>query len=283
MTGALQNWARRYPLAIYFVLVFGLEWILFFALASVVQPLVALLIGSWLPNVVGVLVAGMARGRAGLRELLSKVLLWRINFKWYAIALFLPPTMGFLAIGLYVLSGRPAPQAAPMNQLLPIAVLAVFTGAMGEELGWRGTALPHLQSRWSPLVSSLILGVLWGLYHLPAFLMSGLPQEGLPVLPLLAGATGLTILITWTFNRTHGSLIPVFLYHFAFNFTLNAGGLAAVPALLWVFAGVVGLSALAVIVADWARFSSSGACSGVSRKLRSDIHERSCEQTRETP
>jgi len=249
------DWVKRSPLVAYFVLVFGIEWLLVFILSSLVPPMIALLIGSWLPNGVGLLVTGVAGGRAGLRELFSRVVLWRIDLKWYAIALFVPITMALLAIGLYTLFGNAVPDFAPASQLLPIVLLAVFTGAMGEELGWRGTALPRLQARWNPLISSLILGVLWGLYHLPSFLLSGLPLQNLPLIPFMVAALGISILISWTFNHTAGSLIIVFLYHFAFNFIGNVTGTFSVPALFWVLAGICSVVAIAVIVLDWARFT----------------------------
>jgi len=250
-----RDWVKRSPLVAYFVLVFGIEWLLVFILSSLVPPMIALLIGSWLPNGVGLLVTGVAGGRAGLRELFSKVVVWRIDLKWYAIALFVPTTMAFLAIGLYTFFGNAVPDFAPASQLLPIVLLAVFTGAMGEELGWRGTALPRLQARWNALISSLILGVLWGLYQLPSFLLSGLPLQNLPLIPFMVAALGITILISWTFNHTGGSLIIVFLYHFAFNFIGNVTGSFGVPVLFWVLAGICSVVAIAVIVLDWTRFT----------------------------
>ena len=200
-------------------------------------------------------VTWVAGGREGLRELFSKVVLWRIGLKWYAIALFVPITMAFLAIGLYTLFGNAVPDFAPASQLLPIVLLAVFTGAMGEELGWRGTALPRLQARWNALISSLILGVLWGLYHLPSFLLSGLPLQDMPLIPFMMAVLGLTILVTWTFNHTGGSLITVFLYHFAFNFIVSATGISGAPALFRLLAGICGVVAIAVIALDWTRFT----------------------------
>lgn len=249
------DWIKRSPLVAYFVLVFGIEWLLVFILSSLLPPMIALLIGSWLPNSVGLLVTGVAGGQAGLRELFSKVVLWRISLKWYVIALFVPITIAFLAIRLYMLIGNPLPDFAPANQLLLIILIAVFTGAMGEELGWRGTALPRLQARWNALISSLILGVLWGLYHLPSFLLSGLPLQNLPLLPFMLGALGISILISWTFNQTCGSLITVFIYHFAFNFIGNATGIFVVPELFWLFAGICSLVAIAVITLDWTSFT----------------------------
>ena len=225
MTMWFTDWVKCSPLVAYFVLVFGIEWLLVFILPSLVPPMITLLIGSWLPNGVGLLVTGVAGGRAGLRGLFSKVVLWRISLKWYAIALFVPTITAFLAIGLNMLFGNAVPDSAPASQLLPIVLIAVFTGALGEELGWRGTALPRLQGRWNALISNLILGVLWGLYHLPSFLLSGLPLQDAPLVPFMVASIAMTILISWTFNHTGGSLIPVFLYHFAFNFIGNATGI----------------------------------------------------------
>jgi len=249
------NWIKRSPLGAYFVLVFGIEWLLVFALASTIPPMIALLIGAWLPNVVGIFITRVASGRAGLRELFNKVVLWRIPLKWYVIALLLPIILGFLAIGFYKLLGNSMPDFAPASQLLLIVLISVFTGAMGEELGWRGTALPRLQARWNALVSSLILGVLWGLYHLPSFLISGLPLQDVPLIPFMLGALGITILVSWTFNHTLGSLIVVFLYHFAFNFTLNVMGIPSDSALFWLFGGVCIIVASVVVIFDWGHFT----------------------------
>ena len=255
MTTWFTNWVKRSPLVAYFVLVFGIEWLLVFLLSSLVPPMIALLIGSWLPNAVGLLVTGIAGGRTGLRALFSKVVLWRIGLKWHVIAFFLPIALAFLTIGLYMLSGNAAPSFAPASQLLTIVVICLFTGALGEELGWRGTALPRLQARWNPLVSSLVLGVLWGLYHLPSFLLSGLPLQGIPLIPFMLAATWITILVSWIFNHTGGSLIPVFLVHFAFNFIGNVTGIFGNNALFWLLAALGSMVAIAVIILDRARFT----------------------------
>lgn len=110
----------------------------------------ALLIGSWLPNVVGIFISEVAGGRAGFRELLSKVVLGRIPLKLYVIALLLSTILAVLAIGLYILLGNAELEFAPENQLLRSILVSVFTGSMGEELGWRGTGclayrLPRLR------------------------------------------------------------------------------------------------------------------------------------------
>lgn len=256
MAMRLAKWIRVSPLLAYFVLVFGIEWLLVLILPAFVPAMVALFVGSWLPNAIGLVVTGVAGGRAALRELFAKVLLWRIGLRWFAIALLLPVALTFLAIGIYTLLDNAVPAFPPASQLLPIVLISVFTGALGEELGWRGTALPRLQSRWTPLISSLILGLLWGLYHLPALLLSGFPQQELPILPFIVAALALTVLVTWTFNRTGGSLIPVFLYHFSFNLMLNVTGVLGDPALFSLLAGISSVAAIGVIALDWRRFST---------------------------
>jgi len=166
----------------------------------------------------------------------------------------MPIIMAFLAISIFALSGQALPKFAQAGQLITIVILCLFTGALGEELGWRGTALPRLQSRWNALSSSLILGVLWGLYHLPSFLLSGLPLQNAPLIPFLLGALSLTILVTWTFNHTNGSLIPVFLYHFSFNLILNVTGIISNPALFGLFAGITLVASIIVVVLDLTMF-----------------------------
>jgi CAAX protease family protein len=250
MKKGLANWIQRNPILAYFVLVFGIEWFLFIILSSIVPPMIALLIGSWLPNAVGLVITAVADGRAGLSELFHRVLLWRIKLKWYLIAFFLPIILAFLAIGIYALTGHAIPDFAPTSQLLLIVFTCLFTGAMGEELGWRGTALPRLQTRWNALISSIILGVLWGLYHLPSFLLSGLPLQNAPLIPFMLGALAITILVTWTFNHTNGSLIPVFLYHFSFNLILNVTGIISYPTLFGLFTAITLVASILVVVLE---------------------------------
>ncbi len=252
---SLSNPVKRSPLLAYFILVFGIEWLLVIGLASVVPSTIALLIGSWLPNLVGILVTWMAGGRPALRELFNKVILWRIRFKWYLAAVLLPPAIAFLAIGGYRLVAHSIPAFAPPGQIPLIILLCIVTGALGEELGWRGTALPRMQARWNALISSLILGVLWGLYHLPSFLLSGLPLNEVPLIPFMLGALGLTVLVTWTFNHTSGSLIAVFLYHFAFNFILNATRIPSDSTLFWWLGWICVIVAAMVVIFDWKRFT----------------------------
>lgn len=253
------DWMRKSPILSYFGLVFITEWFLFFALSGIIQPMVAILIGSWLPNCIGVLVTYVSDGKPGLRILADKIVLWQVDRRWYLSALLAPGIAAAIALGINSFFLNQRLELAPQNQIPLILVSAIFTGALGEELGWRGTALPRLQGRFTPIMSSLILGCLWGIYHLPAFYLVGSLHEDVPIVPFMIGSVELTLLMTWTFNRTRGSLIPVFLYHFSFNFTLSITGLPANPLLFWLFVIVTGLMTISVVAFDWQQFSRPSA------------------------
>jgi membrane protease YdiL (CAAX protease family) len=251
----VAKWVEGSPLVAFFVLVFGVEWLIFLGLSPVLPPMVALFIGSWLPNATGVLVTGLAEGRPGLRELLGRAVLWRVGAKWYAIA-FLGPALGcLLALSLYMLAGNSPPGFVPAGMIVPAFLLALLTGATGEELGWRGTALPRLQARWTVLTSSLVLGVVWGLYHVPSLLLSDLPLQEIPLVPFMVSAVGLTVFMSWVYNHTRGSLMMAALVHLSANFAGNVTGVFGDPSLTWWLAGMWCVVDTVVVAFDWTRFT----------------------------
>ncbi len=251
----VKHGIKRWPLAAYVLLVFGVEWLLVLAFQSVTAPIVALFIGAWLPNVGGVLVTGIVDGRDGLRRLLSRVVRWQVGFKWYMIAWCVPMAITVLALSAYALSGNALPASAPAALILPLFLFNAMLGPLGEELGWRGTALPLMKERWNTATASLVLGVVWGLYHLPTFILPGLPQNNVPLLAFMLGAMALNLFMVWMFNHTHGSLIMPFLAHWAFNFTGSATGVYGVPALFWMITGLWWIVAAAIMVFEWARIT----------------------------
>jgi membrane protease YdiL (CAAX protease family) len=113
--------------------------------------------------------------------------------------------------------------------LLPAFLISlVFGGPLGEEIGWRGYALPRLQKEWSPLASALILGIVWGLWHLPLFFITGTAQSFLALAPFMLWVVSLSVLFTWAYNNTAGSLLIPVLLHAIVNFF--AATLAVLPA-----------------------------------------------------
>jgi uncharacterized protein len=158
---------------------------------------------------------------------LGSLLLWRVRARWYVFALVVPV---FATLGACLLSDiRPmvlsnfSPSAALSSVPLALAMALPF-GPLGEELGWRGYALPHLLQTRGPWTASLILGVMWTFWHLPMmFLMPGaalpayLPPSVLSILAYWAQLTAVTGIMTFLYRRTGGSVLIAVLFHLTFN------------------------------------------------------------------
>ncbi len=227
-----DNSFARHPLVFYFIIAYAGSWIvvlpyLRFAGGAGVLPVswpIPFAVSAALapfagPSLAAFIMTGLIEGRAGIRCLLRRIVLCRVGLRWYLFALLGIPAITVL--GAVVLPGVIASYETPALSLVltyPISfvVALVIGGPLGEEPGWRGFALPRLQRLHSPLVGSLILGLLWAFWHLPYFWM---PEWGTPkgtildtVWFVLAGIA-LTIIYTWVFNNTKGSLLIVILVH----------------------------------------------------------------------
>jgi membrane protease YdiL (CAAX protease family) len=239
----LRTLIKRHALAAYFVLAFALSWsLVLLSSASLLFAFLAL----FGPASAALIVTAVEEGRAGVLALLRRVVEWRVGMRWYVVALGLPFALGLAAIGLHVLLGG-SYAFRPGGPLLLSLVLGALV--LGEELGWRGYALPRLQARYSSLAASLILGALWAAWHLinatipgleaywhsfPAFVLFVIPQ---------------TILFTWLANRTRGSLLLAWLLHAAIN-TAGSQLFVGDQVRQWWLSGVAfGLAALIVILA----------------------------------
>jgi membrane protease YdiL (CAAX protease family) len=178
--------------------------------------------------------------------LLGRVVLWRVGLQWYAIALGLPTVLALATAALNYLLG--APEFIQAGVLTPIE-LVLFVLVVGEELGWRGYALPLLLEKRSALTASLILGVLWGLWHLPTFLVPGTPQYGLPLTAFVILTIEYSILMTWVFLHTHGSVLIATLFHGAINLSQGffLGGIEGASR-YWLLSIVYGVAALIAAV-----------------------------------
>lgn len=162
------------------------------------------------------MLTALAEGKRGLADLLKKLFQWRIGLKWYAVALGLPVGIILAAAVTAVLLGwTPSVQfSVPERSMLIVNSILIPVVAVLEELGWRGYALPRLLKYRSPLSSALIIGIAWGLLHIGIGL-----HDGRPWLPtFLYPFTG-SIIFTWLFIHTRGSLAMAILYHFAVDYT----------------------------------------------------------------
>ena len=195
-------------------------------------PVPLVLIGSLGPVVAALAVTARSGGRPALRALLARVVRWRVSPIWYAVALLGPVVVYLAVMVLHVLGGGRPPDLSTLVHTLPAAAVAAVyffvVAGLGEEVGWRGYALPALQARYSALAASTVLGVLWALWHLPLFFIPSVGNYSVLPFPLyLAYMIPFTILITWVFNSARGSVLIAMILHG----TMNASGelLKAVP------------------------------------------------------
>jgi uncharacterized protein len=213
--------------------------------------LVLAILGSAMPSTMAILLVARLHGRAEVRRLLRRLLMGRVGIVYYAAIIALPALMVF-AVWVSTLFGAPAPiVVATIPGTLSLLLFSIFPGsAMGEELGWRGFALPRLQARRSALAASLIVGSVWGAYHFPLFL-AGTPTRPLALfLPFAISCVIMSIFYTWMYNGTGGSLLIVVLLHAATNLPLTVvyGPLQeqVLPA-YWTFNALLALAAVVLI------------------------------------
>jgi len=206
----MKTIVQRYPLASYFVLAYGFAWILI-PLTSV--SLVFGFLALFGPAISAILITYLTEGSAGLKALWGRALLWKVSPYSYALAILLPPVLALLGMGLAYLLGTRVTLFS--NGMVGIVTAVLF---VGEELGWRGYALPGLLATKTPLKASLILGLLWALWHLPNFIfpIPGLPPLGpFPVIAIWIVAG--TFLFTWLYLISNGSILIAILFHASMN------------------------------------------------------------------
>ncbi|MBF2028308.1 MAG: CPBP family intramembrane metalloprotease [Oscillatoriales cyanobacterium C42_A2020_001] len=174
-------------------------------------------IGTFGPFVAATLITGWRSGSSGVQALLAKGLRWRLGWRGHGVVLGLPPVILLLALVLHRAIGGTVPAFFVVNHwvLLPLsfAINLALGGALGEEFGWRGFLLPLLQSRLSALLASMVIGVIWAFWYLPLFLIPGQLQQHLPFGLYVLNTIALSILFTWTYNSTGGSVFSAILLH----------------------------------------------------------------------
>lgn len=261
----MSAWIRSSPLLAFTVLAYGGSWIAwspwwlarngvgvlpyelpFPAVTGVNQ--LGLFAG---PFAAALIVTGVRSGRAGASRLLASLVQFRARGRWYALVLMTIP----LAAGIgYVLVSGVNPVADSsigflFASLLSSYLMFLLGGPLQEEPGWRGVALPLLQHRHHPLTAAIILGLIHCFWHVPLFATaewdtarSGIGDCIAYLLLILA----LSVVMSWVFNGSRGSLLPAVLAHNGLNWAmLTAGGLTGATATTWPAA--LGMSALALI------------------------------------
>ena len=208
------NWAARHDLLLFFALAYLLSWALWplVILNPTSSPLV-----PFGPLIAAVVVSLLAGGPRELWALLRQLTRWRVHPIWYLIALLGPFVMAVVAAALAVATGVPMRRSGAYTDLGAVGftfLSVMIIVGLFEEVGWRGFALPRLQRRLDAIWAALVLGVLWGLWHLPE-LISDPGQR--PPLQFLVWILAQSVILAWLYNSTNGSLPMVIIGHAAIN------------------------------------------------------------------
>ena len=151
-------------------------------------------------------------GFKGTKRFLSRLLMWRAPAVWYLFLILIVPAPFYIGAAI---------KGLPLAEMFPVSTLGTYLIALFmfaikgpiEEIGWRGFALPLLQRKMSPLWAGLLIGIIWGFWHLPAFLLSGTPQSAWSFSDFFIGTIALSIIATALYNASRGSILLPALFH----------------------------------------------------------------------
>jgi len=218
---------------VFYMLTLALTWVVWVPRAMGVPVGLVGQLWTWVPAEAALICAALLYGRAGLADLGRRLILWRVRWWWYPAILVGPLVLSLIAAGIAMLLGESWTAVRPTALTLSIPafvltfVLLVLTDGLGEELGWRGFLLPRLLSRYQAVLASLILGFGWWLWHLPLIWTTGAAIEGQPLWLLLADLMAKSLIFTYVFLGTQGSIFMAILLHASTNLFVVSPPVAA--------------------------------------------------------
>jgi CAAX protease family protein len=256
----IKHTLQKHPALTFFALTYTISWGT--ALAGKLPPLSFLRwISSYGPALAAILLSAALFGNEGLLELFRRIFRWRVGLRWYLAAFLVPFSIVILGIVLLPLTmdwpNRPNWLAIAPRLALVILGLTLlgFPALLGEEIGWRGFAQPHLQAHYSPLVTSLVIGVAWGIWHVPLYALYTTPMGFSAAVIFTLETTLISLAYTWLYKETQGSLVVVNLLH-SFYDAIGFTFLRVMPAhtdslLLLALHALVGGAAVLLGGAEW--------------------------------
>jgi uncharacterized protein len=233
---AIGAFIKRHPLLSFYAIAFAVSWGGLFMVVGGPSEILgspellgtrfALVMLAWLagPSVASILLTGLVHGRAGFRDLFARMTRWRVGARWYAVALLTAP---LLSVAILLALSLCSPEYLPTilttsdkGTLLLLGIVGTMVGGIFEELGWTGFATPTLlrRMRYGVLTTGLIVGVLWGVAHLPIYYWASADLAGV-LLPAVVAANVLAwfppyrVLMVWVYDRTGESLLLAMLMH----------------------------------------------------------------------
>ena len=254
------EWIQRNAAASYILLAYGITWSLALILALSYHGIISLEIPLALhyllpygPMLSALIITWVRGGTSGLRELVGRMSKWRIRPVWFIVAVFSVWVFYIASALMMITIGQPWPDLSVFGQVMYLPYLTflgawalwIFTYGIGEETGWRGYLLPRIQARYNALVSSVIVSIIWAGWHAPMFLYNeNLIAMG-PVGTIFwtIGLMFGSVLLTWIYNNTEGSILMTAIWHGTFNtFSAAAGQAASVTS------GIISMLVMVLVV-----------------------------------
>jgi membrane protease YdiL (CAAX protease family) len=210
------------------------------------------LLGVLMPATSALILTALAGGQGAIHSLLSRLIIWRVDWKWWFAAIAVQPALlGLAAFTFNLISNvsKISPEPSASTGAFIVNTIFLLIATLGEEIGWRGVALPNLQRKYSALKSSVILGLLWATWHLPFWLLlDSFDQFGIGYLGLnFLFVIPFTFYITWFFNHGRQSILLAVMLHLTFNIvntillpvTMSVGAFLIFGILEWIVALVI--------------------------------------------
>lgn len=218
-----KNNIKNKQLIVFFALSYIISWTLWI-LSDVFNSSLLEVLGRFGPLVSAVIITGTTNGLLGIKQILKKFCICKVGLSWYIFCFLSTAVIAMTAIGINQIITEVKPiynNPQEWYLIFPVFFYVLFFSVLGEETGWRGFALPRLQKKFSALTSSLIIGILWGFWHLPLFFIEGEFHQTIPIWLFLIQDVALSIIMTWLYNNTKGSLLISHLFHAASNVTIG--------------------------------------------------------------
>ena len=229
---------NKSQLLYYFLLTFVISWLLwspFYFFEDVSEILV--LPGAWGPTLSAIILSYLWGKGSGVKDLIKRLLIWRVSWKYYFFAIFGILVVGVVAVLLHISLGGSPPNSdlilegmglSPSDGMLAIYLFPVFFlvntlfgGPVAEELGWRGFAQPLAQESYNKVAAGLIIGLVWSLWHLPLIIFLPKAVGNLPILAYVPIMTAMGVIFSWLYNQTRGSVLLAILLHGGMNFAMG--------------------------------------------------------------
>jgi membrane protease YdiL (CAAX protease family) len=233
---------RRHPVVVYYVLACAITW----SLTALINVSLAFgMLALFGPALAALMAAAVTEGRAGVRAIAARVTRVRVAPFWYASALALPFVAAAIGLAAYVLLGNELPD---LPGAITTAEILIFFLVIGEEVGWRGYMLEQLTQRWSAMTATWMLALAWAAWHLPLYLVPGMPSYGQPVIAFVAWVIPVSFMLSWAYLGSR-SVVVVTLMHGSANVALPLllPGLTAESRLLLSAAGFAIVASALVI------------------------------------